>query len=59
MRCLVDRGAEAIVLGCTEIGLLVGGEDSPVPVFDSARLHAERVVELALGAEVGVGRRGG
>lgn len=59
MGCLVDRGAEAIVLGCTEIGLLVGGEDSPVPVFDSARLHAERVVELALGAEVGVGRRGG
>jgi aspartate racemase len=44
---LADRGAEAILLGCTEIDLLVGAEDSPVPVFDTTRLHAERAVELA------------
>ena len=43
-----DRGAQAILLGCTEIDLLVGAEDSPVPVYDTTRLHAERAVELSL-----------
>jgi aspartate racemase len=45
---LVERGAEGIVLGCTEIGLLVGPGDARVPVFDTTRLHAQRAVELAL-----------
>jgi aspartate racemase len=45
---LADAGAEAILLGCTEIDLLVGARDAPVPVFDTTRLHAERAVELAL-----------
>lgn len=49
MGALADRGAQAILLGCTEIGLLVGPDDAPVPVFDTARIHAERIVELALG----------
>jgi aspartate racemase len=48
IRGLADRGAEGILLGCTEIDLLVGPEDAPVPVFDTTRLHAERAVELAL-----------
>jgi amino-acid racemase len=48
MRGLADRGAEAILFGCTEIDLLVGPEDSPVPVFDTTQLHARRAVELAL-----------
>jgi aspartate racemase len=48
IRGLAERGAEGILLGCTEIDLLVGAEDSPVPVFDTTRLHAERAVELAL-----------
>jgi len=48
MRNLADRGAEGILLGCTEIDLLIGPADSPVPVFDTTRLHAERAVELAL-----------
>lgn len=48
MAALAERGAEAILLGCTEIDLLVGPEDSPVPVFDTTRLHAVRAVELAL-----------
>jgi len=47
MHSLADRGAQGILLGCTEIDLLVGPEDSPVPVFDTTRLHAERAVELA------------
>jgi aspartate racemase len=48
MRGLADRGAEGILLGCTEIDLLVGRRDAPVPVFDTTRLHAERAVALAL-----------
>jgi aspartate racemase len=48
MAGLADRGAEGILLGCTEIDLLVGAADSPVPVFDTTRLHAERAVALAL-----------
>src|SRR5687767_11207503 len=47
---LADRGAEGILLGCTEIDLLVGPQDSPVPVFDTTRLHAQRAVDLALGS---------
>jgi aspartate racemase len=46
---LVAAGAEGIVLGCTEIELLVGAEDSPVPVFPTTRLHAEAAVDYALG----------
>ncbi|MFJ7945079.1 aspartate/glutamate racemase family protein [Streptomyces sp. NPDC096354] len=45
---LVAAGAEGIVLGCTEIELLIGPADSPVPVFPTARLHAEAAVRLAL-----------
>jgi aspartate racemase len=45
---LVVRGAEGILLGCTEIDLLIGPQDAPVPVFDTTRLHAERAVDLAL-----------
>jgi aspartate racemase len=48
---LAARGAEGILLGCTEIDLLVGPEDAPVPVFDTTRLHAHRAVDLALGSE--------
>jgi aspartate racemase len=48
MRDLADRGAKGILLGCTEIDLLVGANDSPVPTFDTTRLHAEKAVELAL-----------
>ena len=48
MRDLAGRGAEAILLGCTEIDLLVTADDSPVPVFDTTRLHAARAVDLAL-----------
>jgi aspartate racemase len=47
---LVRRGAQGIVLGCTEIGLLVGPDDTTVPTFDTTRIHAQRAVELAVGA---------
>lgn len=45
---LVDNGASAIVLGCTEIMLLVKPEDSDVPIFDTTALHAVAAVEMAL-----------
>lgn len=45
---LVTRGAEAIVLGCTEIDLLVFPEDCRAPLFDTTKIHAEAAVELAL-----------
>jgi hypothetical protein len=48
MRHLVRQGAEGIILGCTEIGLLVGAEDSPVRIFDTTRIHAEAAVDYAL-----------
>lgn len=46
---LVARGATAVILGCTEIMLLVGPEDSAVPLYDTTRLHAEAAARLALG----------
>jgi aspartate racemase len=45
---LAAAGAEGILLGCTEIDLLISQADSPVPVFDTTRLHAERAVEVSL-----------
>lgn len=46
---LADAGAQGVVLGCTEIELLVSAADSPVPVFPTTRLHVEAAVDLALG----------
>ena len=46
---LVAAGAQGIILGCTEIELLIGQQDSPVPVFPTTRLHVEAAVDLALG----------
>ena len=46
---LVERGAEAVVLACTEIMLLVGPEDAAVPLLDSCELHAAALARIALG----------
>ena len=48
MQRLVEKGAEGMILGCTEIALLVGPEDAPVPVFDTTRLHARYAATWAL-----------
>ncbi len=48
MADLAERGAQGILLGCTELDLLIGPQDSPVALFDTTRLHAESAVELAL-----------
>ncbi|ACB64534.1 aspartate racemase [Burkholderia ambifaria MC40-6] len=44
---LAKRGAQAVILGCTEITLLIGAADSPLPVFDTTALHAKAAVEWA------------
>ncbi|WP_329102510.1 aspartate/glutamate racemase family protein [Micromonospora sp. NBC_01699] len=46
---LVAAGAQGVILGCTEIELLIGPADSPVPVFPTTRLHVEAAVTHALG----------
>lgn len=48
MADLVGRGAQGVILGCTEIGLLVGAGDAGVPLFDTARIHAEAAADWAL-----------
>jgi len=48
IRSLAAQGAEGVIYGCTEIELLVGPQDSPVPVFPTTRLHVEAAVERAL-----------
>ena len=45
---MVENGAEGIVLGCTEIELLIDAADSPVPVFPTTRLHVEAAVDASL-----------
>lgn len=44
-----ERGAEGILLGCTELGLMIRPEDSCPPLFDTAELHAEKAAEMMLG----------
>jgi len=48
LKNLAARGAEGIILGCTEIGLLIQQADSPVSLYDTTRIHAETAVEWAL-----------
>ena len=45
---LVQAGAEGVILGCTEIELLISDADSPVPVFPTTRLHVEAAVDASL-----------
>lgn len=45
---LKDRGAEGVILGCTEIGMLIKPEDSVLPVYDTTLIHAQAAAEAAL-----------
>ena len=45
---LLAEGAQGVILGCTEVGLLIRDGDVPAPVFDTTRLHAEAAVDMAL-----------
>jgi aspartate racemase len=45
---LANQGAEAVILGCTEIGMLVSQGDTKVKLFDTTVIHAEKAVEYAI-----------
>jgi len=45
---LVRKGAEAVILGCTEIGLLIQQEQTKIPLYDTTAIHAQIAVEKAL-----------
>jgi len=46
-----ERGAHGIILGCTEISMLVGPQDASVPLFDMTAIHADAAAEAALGQD--------
>ncbi len=48
MQQLIEEGAEGIILGCTEIPMLISPEDIAIPLFDTMRIHAQAAVEFAL-----------
>jgi aspartate racemase len=48
---LREKGAEGIILGCTEIPLIIKEKDTDVPLLDTTRIHAKAIVDFALGAE--------
>lgn len=45
---LAERGAQGVILGCTEIGLLISQEDTKLPVFDTTQIHANKAALLSL-----------
>ena len=45
---LRDHGADCLILGCTEVGMLLGADNSPLPVFDTVALHCAAALEAAL-----------
>jgi aspartate racemase len=51
---LLSRGAEGVILGCTEIGMLVNSPDVSAPVFDTTLIHAQDATDFALAADVHV-----
>jgi aspartate racemase len=46
---LADRGADCLVLGCTEVGMLLDEQNAPLPIFDTTLIHADAAVSFALG----------
>jgi aspartate racemase len=48
---LIAEGAEGIILGCTEIPLLIAQDDVPVPVFNSTQIHSQAAVDFALASK--------
>jgi aspartate racemase len=48
-RRLAMRGADSLILGCTEVGMLLDESNAPLPIFDTALIHADAAVDFALG----------
>lgn len=51
IRRLKGKGAKGVILGCTKIGLLINAECSPLPVFDTTLIHAEKAALYSIGGE--------
>ena len=51
INCLAEQGAEAVILGCTEIGMLVNQDDTNVVLLDTTHIHAQKAVEYSINAE--------
>jgi aspartate racemase len=49
---LEHQGVEAVILGCTELSLLIQTSDTPLPLYDTTRIHAEAILEFALGRKL-------
>ncbi len=49
INALALRGADAVILGCTEISMLIDDSSSPLPTYDTTELHAKALVDAALG----------
>ncbi len=49
MTRLQARGADGVILGCTEITMLIGQDDFDIPVFDTTWIHAKAAMDFALG----------
>jgi aspartate racemase len=45
---LVERGAECVILGCTEIPMLISQDDFTIPIFDTTKIHSEAIVAYAV-----------
>ena len=43
-----DKGAEGVILGCTEIGMLISESDSPIPAYDTTIIHAREAARYAI-----------
>ena len=52
MEAMKSDGAQGVILGCTEIGMLVGQSHTDIPLFDTALIHASKAVEIALGQQI-------
>ena len=48
---MAHHGAEGVILGCTELPMLIGNSDSSLPVYDTTRLHCEAALDLVLGSD--------
>jgi aspartate racemase len=51
IRRMAHQGAEGVILGCTELPMLIGPSDSPLPVYDTTRLHCVAALDLVLGSD--------
>lgn len=49
---LERQGVEAVILGCTELAMLIENSDTPLPLYDTTRIHAEAILEFALGRKL-------